>query len=113
MALFLCYRSLGISKTITVKNAANQVIVPGENDTLRVKIGYEGATPLLTVTTTTSQAGSILTVDRTDGEHTLRLDATDLAAIPPGTYTLFIEYYDNADGSEWKNVDRQVFQLVP
>ena len=45
------------------------------------------------------------------GTHTLRLDAADLAAMNPDTYTINIEYFDNADASEWKNVDRQVFVL--
>ena len=36
---------------------------------------------------------------------------TDLDGIEPGTYTLFVDYFDNADAAEWKNVDRQVFVL--
>lgn len=42
--------------------------------------------------------------------HRLRLDAQDLD-FEHGTYTLVIDFFDNADAAEWKTVDRQVFIL--
>ena len=113
MTLFLAYRSLGITKTITIQDGDGETIIPGANDQLRAKIGREGADALLTVTETASVAGSVFTKDTTAGANTLRLDATDLATLEAGTYTLTIILVDNADATESKNVDRQVFQLCP
>jgi len=44
------------------------------------------------------------------GVNRLRLDASDLS-FDAGTYTLRVDYFDNADAAEWKNVDREVFVM--
>lgn len=115
MSLIYAYQNRGMARLITIKDGDGAVIVPGANDKIRVRIGYEGdldTDSLLTVISDAATAnGSSFTKNSpSDGVHTLRLDASDLS-FSAGVYTLAVDYYDNADASEWKNVDRQVFNL--
>ena len=118
MSLIFAYQSRGVTKDLTVLDALGNVITPGSNDKLRVIIGREGqlgidlADAELVVTSDAATVnGSSLTIGGgNDGRHRLRLDASDLA-FPPGVYTFFFDYLDVADQTEWKNIDRQVFNL--
>jgi len=118
MALIYAYRNRGITKDITVQDADAAAIVPRSDDILRIVIGHEGrlgvdnANAKLVVTSAApTAAGSTLTKNSpSSGVNRLRLDASDLD-FSPGTYTLFLDYFDGADANEWKNVDRQVFVL--
>jgi len=83
-------------------------ITPGVNDEIRVMIGREGETPKLTVASNApTAAGSSFSKGVA---NRLRLDASDLD-FEPGVYTAMFDYYDHADASEWKNIERQVFYL--
>lgn len=115
MALIFAHRNRGTSKSIVIYNGSGGVVVPGSNDQIRVRIGREGtldSAPILTVSSDApTAAGSSFTKNSpSDGTHHLRLDATDLD-FAGGIYTLAVDYFDNADASEWKNVSRQVFNL--
>ncbi len=108
MTLILAYQNRRLVRDIAVQDSDGNPITPGSNDKVRVSIGREGATPIFTVTTGVQTVnGSNLTKG---ANNRLTIDAEDLA-FDPGTYTMFVEFFDNADGAEWKNVDRQVFQL--
>jgi len=113
MTLILAYQNRGLTRDITILDTDGDTITPGANDNVRAIIGREGETAQLTITggTATANGSSFTTNSPTSGKNRLRLDAADLALIDPGTYTLFIDYFDNADAQEWKNVDRQVFVL--
>ena len=120
MALIHAYQRRGLTEDIQVLDVDGAVITPGENDKVRAIIGrvgqlgsdLSGAKLVLTSGEAPTAAGSSFTKNSpSDGYHRLRLDATDLAAIAPGVWTLFIDYFDNADAQEWKNVSRQVFVL--
>ena len=109
MSLIYAYQSRGLTKNFTIDDKDGDAITPGANDKLRISIGRMGETAKLTFTSdaATSNGSSV-----TKGaSNSLRLDASDLALIDPGTYTLMVDYYDNADAQEWKNVSRQVFVL--
>ena len=109
MALVLAFQDRGTTRDIVILDVDGNAITPGANDRIRAIIGRGGDTPLLTVVDNTpTAAGSTFTKGAV---NRLRLDATDLAAIEPGTYTLSISYFDRADAIEWKTVDRQVFVL--
>ena len=112
MTLILAYQDRGSTRDIVLTNSAGSTITVGPNDKLRAIIGREGETPKLTVTSDTPTAnGSSFTPNSpTSGTNRLRLDASDLD-FEPGTYTLQIDLFDTADASEWKVVQRQVFQL--
>ncbi len=115
MSLIFAYRNRGVSKSIVIYDGAGVAIVPGENDQIRVRIGYEGTldtAPILTIASDApAAAGSSFTKNApSDGYHQLRLDATDLS-FAAGIYSLAVDYYDHADAQEWKNVSRQVFNL--
>lgn len=109
MALVHAYRGRNCTRDITIRNAALAAITPGVDDHVRVMIGREGQTPLLTVADDAPTANGSTLVK--GASNRLRLDAQDLDLIEPGVYTLFIDYFDTADASEWKHVDRQVFSL--
>ncbi len=108
MSLWLCYQGRGITKDVQINDANGDAITPGPNDLVRVMIGREGDTPLLSITSgTPTSNGSSVTAG---AQNRVRLDASDLE-FAAGTYTLFVDYFDNTDAQEWKNVDRQVFVL--
>ncbi len=108
MSLILAYKSRGLQRDITIQDAAGATITPGSTDVVRVSIGREGETAKLIVSSAAATAnGSSIVKGAT---NRLRLDAEDLV-FDPGTYTLFVDYFDAADSSEWKNVSRQVFVL--
>ena len=112
MALITAYKSLGITKHLTVLDADDEAISPGSNDKLRVRIMRQGETAALEVTSDAATAnGSSLTKNSPAGKNTLRLDASDLN-FPAGLYTFRFDYFDNADSSEWKKISEQVFNLV-
>jgi len=109
MTLVYAYKGRGVTKDFTINDSNGVAITPGANDLVRVSIGRVGEAALFSVTsgTPTSNGSSI-----TKGAlNRLRIDASDLEDIDPGTYTLFVDYFDNADAQEWKTVDRQVFVL--
>lgn len=109
MSLIYAHKNRGITHDIVIKDGNDNAITPGSNDKVRVMIGREGEASQLTITTDAGTAnGSSLTKGAT---NRLRLDASDLQAIPAGTYTLYVDYFDYGDSSEWKTVDRQVFHL--
>ena len=112
MSLILAYKNRGLTKDLTILDGADAPITPGANDELRITIGHEGKTPVLQfVSGTPTDAGSSITKEGGEnGSHRMRLDADDLS-FPPGVYTLFFDYFDNADAEEWKNISRQVFCL--
>ncbi len=109
MALILVYQDRGRSIDFTINDAAGNPITPGGSDLVRCIIGREGETPLLTVTSgSPTDNGSSVTPGTT---NRLRLDAADLLVIDPGTYTLFVDFFDSADANEWKNVERETLSL--
>ena len=110
--MILAYQNRGCTRDITIQDADDAAIIPGASDEIRAIIGREGATPKLTGTSNAPTAnGSTFTKNTpSDGVNRLRLDASDLD-FEPGTYTLFVDYYDSADALEWKNISRQVFAL--
>ncbi len=109
MSLILAYQNRGLTRDITIQDVDGDTITPGDTDKVRAIIGREGEAAKLTVTSDgATPNGSSFTKA---AANRLRLDAADLADIDPGTYTLFIDFYDFADGAEWKNVDRQIFVL--
>lgn len=112
MSIIYAYKSRGLTKYLTVKDANGAAIAPGANDKLRVTIQRQGQDAVFTVTSGSDTAsGSSLTKNSpSNGKNTLRLDASDLS-FPAGVYTFLFDYFDNADASEWKNIDRQVFVL--
>lgn len=116
MALIYAYQSRGITKILTIQDGAGVTIVPGNNDKIRIIIGYESkldTDPLLVVASDapTENGSSILKNTPSSGQNQLRLDASDLQLIPAGTYCLAVDFFDNADAQEWKNVSRQTFCL--
>ncbi len=109
MTLILAFQGRGITRDITIQNADGNTITPGGSDEIRAIIGREGETAKLTVASDAPTAnGSTFTKG---AANRLRLDGSDLAAIDPGTYTLFVDFFDNADVQEWKNVDRQIISI--
>ncbi len=110
MSLVRSQQGLGKTHNITLFDVDNNVIIPGINDEVRIHIARRCDEPVLTVASNAPTTnGSTLT----KGEiNVLRLDADDLD-FSPGTYTMFIEFFDNADAQEWKDVDQEVFVLGP
>ena len=117
MSLIHAYQNRGKTFDITV-DGPDGAITPGGNDVLRIVIGRAGrlgvalADAQLVVTSAAATAnGSSITIGGgEDSSHRIRLDASDLT-FDPGIYSMLVDYFDNADAEEWKNVDRQCFSL--
>lgn len=112
MSLIVAYASRGITKDLTIQDTNGTAIVPSAGDKVRAIIGREDGTSVLTVTSdpTTANGSSFTKNSPSSGKNRLRLDASDLT-FDPGTYSLFIDYYDGNDSGEWKNCDRIIFVL--
>ncbi len=111
MALIYTYQNRTIEKDIIVLDADGNAVIPSASDEVRVIIGRVGEVAKLTVATNAPTVnGSTITKATldTNGKNRVRLDNADLAAIDPGVYTFFVDYWDSSD-SDWKMVDRQVF----
>ena len=110
MTLVLGQKGRGLTRNVQILDANGDVITPGVWDLVRVRIGRQGEVDVLTVTSgSPTVAGSSVTKGAV---NKVRLDASDLT-FAPGTYTFWVEYHDNADAAEWKEVDREVFVLEP
>ena len=108
MTLIFATQGRGITRNIVIRDADGNTITPGVSDRVRIRIGREGQTDELSVTSGTPTAnGSSVTAGAT---NIVRLDASDLT-FGPGTFSFWVEYFDAADANEWKEVDRQVFSL--
>ncbi len=119
MALISCQKNRGKSIDITMLDGAGATITAGASDKIRVVVGWvgklgadlENAKLVVTSDAATDNGSTYTKNSPVSGKNRLRLDASDLNAIPAGLYTLFVDYYDNADGQEWKQVDRQVMMI--
>ena len=110
MTLILAQRLRNCTRTLLLEEADGDDVTPGSSDVVRVRIGREGETDKLSVSSTAATAnGSSVTKG---APCTMRLDAQDLD-FEAGTYTLAVELQDNADAQDWKTVSRQVFVLEP
>jgi hypothetical protein len=117
--LIYAYQSRTLTKDVTILVCDGEAIQVTGSNKLRAVIGRVGdldadlSGALLVVESGTPTAnGSSFVLDGGGiAINRLRLDYRDLETLKPGTYTLFIDYFDNADNGVWKNVDRHVFCL--
>lgn len=114
MGLWVAYKSRGITKGVTIRDALGNTITPTASDEVRIIIGYEGRlgvsnanAKLVLSSAANSDDGSSITKG---AENTVLLKPEDLA-FDAGVYDLLVELYDGTE-EEWKNVDRQVFVLI-
>lgn len=108
MTLIYAYQNRGLTREFAILDTNGDTITPGVNDEIRAIIQREGETAVLTVASDAPTAnGSTFTKG---AANVLRLDDADLG-FDPGVYSLIIDYFDNADAGEFKNVDRQSFHL--
>jgi len=118
MAIIYAYKNRGFTKDFQILKADSSVIIPQSNDKIRAVVGRVGrlgtalADAQFSVDSDadTDNGSSFSKNSPTSGKNRLRIDASDLT-FDPGVYTLFLDYFDNADVGEWKNVDRQIFIL--
>jgi hypothetical protein len=109
MTLIYAYKNLGITRDLVILDSASAAITPGANDKIRVIIGRTHEAPLITIASNAATAnGSYLLKG---ASNRLRVDASDLETLDPGTYNLFFDYFDSADASEWKKVSNQVIHV--
>ena len=109
MTLIHAYKDRGLTREITIQDAVGNTIIPGGLDEIRAIIGREGEAAKLTVASNAPTAnGSTFTKA---AANILRLDASDLVLIDAGIYTLYIDFFDESDSEEWKNVEREIFSL--
>lgn len=109
MTLIRARQNVSIVRDITIKDADGDTITPNAPDHIRATIKRVGGVTRLTVADNASTAnGSTFTKG---SANRLSIAASDLN-FPPGLYSLFIDFYDNA-GSTWRPVDQEPFLLEP
>lgn len=119
-AMATAYYKRGFTHDVTLLNSAGATVAPVTNDVLRAVIGRDseieddlsGAKLVVSSAAATANGSTFTKNSPSSGTNRLRLDASDLT-FPPGTYTLFIDYYDSADANEWKTVEKIIFTLLP
>jgi len=113
MSLIFGYQNRNLTKDIVIQNAAGATVEPGSSDVIRVVIGREGQTPVLSISSEANSANGSSFQKNTPstGTNRLRITAADMQAIDPGVYSLLVDFKDAGDGNEWKNVSRQVFAV--
>lgn len=112
MTLIAVKQNRTATRDITIKQSDGSAIIPGSNDQIRATILHLGETPKLTVASNApGPNGSTFTKNSpSNGINRLRLDEADLT-FEPGIYTLMLDFLDNEDGADFKDIDRQVFHL--
>lgn len=109
MALIRAQQNRTITRDITILDGDGATITPNAADKVRAIIKRDGQATRLTVASDVPTSNG--STFAKGAANRLRLDADDLD-FPAGTYTLLVDYYDNAD-STWKHVSKQVFVLEP
>lgn len=107
------YQSRGITVNVTVKDVNGDAITLTASDKIRAIITRVGQTEEFSVVSGTASAnGSTFSLNTpSSGINQLRLDASDLAGIDPGIYSLYIDIQDDSDGSEWKTAERMIISI--
>lgn len=120
MALIKADKLRGLTRDITILDAAGGTITVSANDMIRAIIGREGklgadltfpdAQFFVASGTNTPNGSSFTPNSPSSGKNRLRIDASDLN-FAAGVYSLIIDHFDNANAAEWATVSRQVFSL--
>ena len=114
MTLIYCKQSETRTVDITILDADDVAITPDSGDVIRARVIRTGTTLLTVASNAATAAGSTFTKNSpSSGLNRLRLDATDLAALEPGEYTLTVDMQDAEDSDTWKLIEDQVICVVP
>lgn len=108
----------GITKDITLVNAAGEAVIPLTGDKIRAIIGRLGllgtnfadAEFVVTSDAATANGSSFSKNTPSAGLNRLRIDDDDLA-FNPGVYSFLIDFLDSNDNDLWKTVSRGIFVL--
>jgi len=110
--LLASFKGTGITWNFDVKDSKGSVIIPGKNDKLRIRIMERGGSQVLFEVSsgTPSKNGSCVLKAGEEGreKNVFRFDDKDLENLSIGSYSLVLDYFDNADSQEWKRIDTQV-----
>ena len=109
MSLILGHRKRKLIRDITINDSAGDAIVPGSNDTVRIKVGRIRQAPILDLDSAAASAnGSTVTKNTpSSGVNRVEISQTDMD-IAPGVYTFEVSLVDNADAQAIKHVDAQI-----
>lgn len=112
MSMFLtAYRNRTCSWTITITDAAGANVVLEVTDSLRLKIGRAGESPLLDLKSgVASTNGSTLSAAN---PTTFVLDQDDAQSLQPGAYDVEINVVDDSDGDRIKHATVGVLAIHP
>lgn len=110
MSLILGHKKRKLIRDITIKDSDGVAVVPGANDTVRVKIGRTGQVPLLDLSSAAATAnGSTITKNTpSSGVNRVQIVQTDMDTLDAGVYSFEVILVDNADAQAAKHVDHQV-----
>ena len=97
-------------ETVTLYSGGTTEFELGPSDEIRIKIGYDGATPLLDLVSNTPSALGSTVSDTNPCE--LRLDRADLTAMKAGVYDIEANVVDATDQDDIKAADKGVFVLL-
>ena len=109
MTLILAQKNRKLVRDVQLTDANDSVIEIVEADTLRLKIGRSGQTPLIDLSSAAaSDNGSTITINHSSDTHRVSIAAADMDLLEHGVYSFELALVDSADGDAIKHVDYQV-----
>ena len=113
MTLILAQKKRKLVRDITIKDSASATVSPGVNDTVRIKIGKVGQTPLLDLDSAAASANGSTVAKNTPstGVNRVSVTQTDMDSLSPGIYSFEVSLVDNADSQAIKHVDHQILMV--
>ena len=106
MTLILAQKKRKLIRDITIKNAAGTTVTPRVNDTVRIKIGKIGKTPILDLDSSAPSTNGSTIVK--GASNRLSMTQADMDLLNPGVYSMEVSLVDNADAQAIKHVDNQI-----
>tara|TARA_R100000329_G_scaffold24256_1_gene22947 strand:+ start:3781 stop:4176 length:396 start_codon:yes stop_codon:yes gene_type:complete len=95
-------------------DACELIIIPQVGDLARCTFTGAGtSTAWLTVTEGTPTSNGSTITHLGAGRYRLRLDGADSNLAQTGVYSIHFDFYDLADGADWKRAGSRVLSITP
>ena len=117
MTLILAHKGRQLTRDLTMLDADGDMVSPGANDVVRVKVSRTGQTLILDLDSVEASAnGSTVTKNTPSaGVNRVKIVPADMSLLSAGVYSFELSLVDNADSQRIKHVDSQIMvvQDVP
>ena len=113
MSLFItAYAGKTTVESITLNDANGSPVTLESGDVVNVKIGRAGASPLLTIRSSTPAGGGSSVTAANPAVLVLDQDDLVAATLKPGVYDIEVTVNDASDGNLEKHAENGIFTLI-